>query len=232
VLAAAARAEVEELKQALASYLERNAIGNEERLGELLADADLSRARAILLILARSGTQAAKAALKRAEKSPLPELRVEAVAVRASVSPEGLRDELARLSADPDMGVRMAALRTMARYKVKEAGPPLVQYIQSSAFHKLSRDERQLALATLHELSPSRAELLAIELFTKSVMITREAVDDTRIAAIELLEKTAASRDALGALEKTAGKWSNSSEVRAAAGRAAAAVRARMQATR
>jgi HEAT repeat protein len=184
------------------------------------------------MILSRAGTEAAKNALKRAERSPLPELRVEAVAARASVSAEGLRDELARLSTDADPGVRMAALRTMARYKVKEAGPPLVQHIQSSAFHKLSREERQLALSTLYELSPSRAELLAIDLLTRAGMITREAVDDTRIIAVELLERTTTSREALDALEKAAAKWSNSSEVRAAAGRAIAAIRARQQAAR
>jgi hypothetical protein len=153
---------------------------------------------------------------------------VEAVAIRAAASAEGLRDELSRLTTDPDSAVRMAALRTMARYKVKEAGPPLVQHIQSSGFHKLPLEERQLALDTLFGLSPARAESLALDLCLKSSMITREAVDETRILAIGMLERHGHSAEVVEALDETAAKWGNSQGVRNAAAQAAATLRVRL----
>jgi hypothetical protein len=111
---------------------------------------------------------------------------------------------------------------------VKEAGPPLVQHIQSGGFHKLPLEERQLALDTLWELSPSRAESLALDLCTKTGMITREAVDDTRILAISLLERHGRTAEVVEALESTAAKWGNSQTVRNAAAQAAAALRVRV----
>jgi hypothetical protein len=115
----------------------------------------------------------------------------------------------------------------MARYRVKEAGPALVQHIAHTNFHKLPVDERELALETLWELSPARAEALGLELLSKSGVLTREAVDDTRIAAITLLEKHSTRREVAEALASAATKWSNSQPVRQAASQAANAVRAR-----
>ncbi len=228
VLTAIPKADVDEIRDALAKYLEMHAVGREEQIGELLTDIDLGRGRIILAILGRLKSEAAAAALRAAENSTHAELRVEAVAIRAAASAEGLRDELSRLTLDPEQAVRMAALRTMAHYKVKEAGPPLVQHIQSSGFHKLSIEERQLALDTLWDLSPSRAESLAIDLCLRTGMITRESVDDTRILAIGMLERNARSREVLEALESTAGKWGNSQAVRNAAAQAAANLRVKL----
>jgi hypothetical protein len=227
VLEALGRADVDEIRDALVSYLERHALGNETELGELLKDAELGRGRAVLSILARLDSDAARDALGFVEHNPSAELRVEAVAVRAAANVEGLRDELAQLTTDPDPAIRVASLKTMARYKVKEAGPPLVQHITSGAFNKLPLDERRLALATLWELSPARGEQVALEQCKKGAMITRESVDDTRILAIELLEQHGASHEVLQALEKAAGKWSNTQQVRFAAAKAAATLRAR-----
>jgi len=227
VLAAMARAEVEDVRNALARYLERHALGREEAIGELLRESDLSRGRVILAILGRLKTEAAAAALKKAETSHFAELRVEAVAMRAAASAEGLRDELGRLMQDHDPAVRMAALRTMVSYKVKEAGPPLAMHIQSPAFHKLSVDERTLAFETLYELSPARAESLLKDLVSKTGMFTRESVDDTRILAMNVLAKIGGS-DAYEALKAAAGKWGNSQQVRQAATVAANQMRARL----
>jgi serine/threonine protein kinase len=227
VLAAMARAEVEDIRNALARYLERHAVGREEAIGEILREADLSRGRVILAILGRLKTEAAAAALKKAETSHFAELRVEAVAMRAAASAEGLRDELGRLMQDHDQAVRMAALRTMVSYKVKEAGPPLAMHIQSPAFHKLNVDERTLAFETLYELSPARAESLLKDLVSKSGMFTRESVDDTRILAMNVLAKIGGS-DAYETLKAAAGKWGNSQQVRQAATVAANQMRARM----
>jgi eukaryotic-like serine/threonine-protein kinase len=227
VLNAMTRTEVDELRDALVRYLERHALGREEAIGELLKDADLPRGRVILALLARLKSEAGALALASAEFSPHAELRVEAVAIRAAASMEGLRDELAKLTTDSDPAVRMAALRTMVRYKVKEAGPPLALHILSDGFHKLPMEERQLALETLHELSPARAESLCQDLATKVGMFTRESVDDTRILAINFLAKIG-SRGALEALDTAAGKWGNTQAVKATAAQAAAALRARL----
>ena len=228
VLAAMARAEVDDVRNALVRYLERHAIGKEESIGELLADADLARGRVILALLGRLKTEAAALALRQAETSPHAELRVEAVAMRAAANMEGLRDELGKLMTDPDQAVRMAALRTLVRYKVKEAGPPLALHIQSQAFHKLSVEERQLFFETLCELSPGRGEAVLKDLISKTGMFTREDVDDTRILAMNFLAKMSRSRDVLETLDQAAGKWGNSATVKAAAQQAAVQLRARL----
>jgi hypothetical protein len=231
VLAAAARADLEPIRAPLFEYLARHAVGNELKLGKLLADTDLSRARTILAILSRVNTDDARIALRRAEKNASAELRVEAAALRAQRSTHDLKDELGMLSADSDPRVRAAALRTMSRYKVKEAGPALVQRIHSGAFHKLPPDERRLALQTLYDLSPARAELVALELATKTSMITRDAFDETRIVGLELLAQVSADPGILKDVEKISKKWSNTEDVRAAATAAAAAIRTRSETT-
>lgn len=228
VTQALARVEIEEIHEALLSYLERHAAGNEAELGQMLADADVARGRAILAILGRLDSDAARDALKHVEANPSAELRVEAVAVRAAAHAEGLRDELAALTSHADPQVRVAALKTMARYKVKEAGPPLVQHISSGNFNKLPLDERRVALETLWELSPVRAEQLALELAQKVPLITRESVDDTRIIAIEALVRHSPTPPVIMALDKVSTKWTNSQEVRAAAAKAAHAIRVKL----
>jgi hypothetical protein len=228
VLAALARTDVEPIRDALLRYLEPHASGREERIGELLRDADLVKGRTILGLLGRLGTEAAARALRAAEESVFPELRVEAVALRARASSEGLKDELSRLLADSDPGVRVAAMRTLAKNKVLEAGPVLVQTISDPGFHRLDYKEREQAFECLWELSPVRAESLALDVAVKSGMLTRESVDDTRILAIQVLERLATKREVVTELEKASGKWTNSQPVRDAAAVAAKALRRRL----
>jgi predicted Ser/Thr protein kinase len=229
VLGAMSRADIEDIRNALLRYLERHAVGHEDRIAELLDDPDLARGKVILSLLGRLKTEAAAVALRKAETSPHAEIRVEAVAMRAAANMEGLRDELGKLMTDPDQAVRMAALRTLVRYKVKEAGPPLALHIQSQAFHKLAVDERQLFFETLFELSPGRGEALLKELVSKVGMFTREDVDDTRILAMNFLARIGTSKDVLEVLDQAAGKWGNSAAVKNAAQQAATQLRARLR---
>ena len=115
----------------------------------------------------------------------------------------------------------------MARHHVKQAGPLLAQLIQSSGFHKLPTEERELAMATLHTLSPNRAESVLVEVASKNSVISRGAAVDTRIVAIESLGRFAASGETEAALTKIGKKWSNPESVRAAAAAAAVQVRSR-----
>jgi predicted Ser/Thr protein kinase len=229
VLGAMARAEIEDVRNALIRYLEKHAVGREERIGELLDDPDLARGKVVLALLGRLKTEAAAVALRKAETSPHAELRVEAVAMRAAANMEGLRDELGKLMTDHDPAVRMASLRTLVRYKVKEAGPPLALHIQSAAFHKLAVDERQLFFETLYELSPARGEALLKDLVSKAGMFTREDVDDTRILAMNFLVRVGTSKEVLQVLEQASGKWGNSAAVKNAAQQAAIQFKARLQ---
>jgi hypothetical protein len=228
VLSACVHTGVDEVKSALTTYLAKHAEGNEEKLGQLLGDADLGRARVMLAILARVDNDAARRALKNAEHSASAELRVEAVAIRAARSAGDLKDELTALLADPDPAIRAAALRTMAHYTVKEAGPALSKRIQSPAFHKLALDERRLALDTLQMLSPARGEAVALELASRAGIITRGAHDETRLLAIELLARVSSEPGTLEVLDELSEKWSNADAVRKAAAEAAQVIRARL----
>ncbi len=228
-LGAFTRARRSSTRRALGGYLRRHARGNEADLGATLAVADDAKARAIMRILADVATPAAAEALRAAEQNASPKLRVEAVALRAAASAEGLRDELAQLTRDPDGSVRRAALETMARHNVIQAGPLLAQLIQSSGFHKLPTDERELAIATLHTLSPTRAAAVLIEVASKNSVISRGAAVDTRIVAIESLGRFANDLETETALTKIEKKWSNPESVRAAAAAAAVQVRSRAQ---
>ena len=227
ILSAFTRARNESTRRALVKYLQRNAEGNEAALGDTLENAEVERARAVMGLLAAVKTPAAAEALARAERNASPQLRVEAVALRAAASPAGLRDELTQLCSDPDAAIRRAALETMARHKVKEAGPPLAQQIQSSAFHKRAVAERELAIRTLHELNPHRAEIVALDLAMKSSMISRGAAVDSRVVAIEALGRFAEQPSTVEALIKISKKWSNPEPVRAAAAVAATQVQTR-----
>ena len=228
VLATAAKIEADAVRAPLAGYLAREGLGQEAHLGELLTTVDASRGRVLLAALEAMGTDEAREAVHRAEASPHAEVRVAAVALRASTSREGLRDELARLSSDDNPEVRQAALRTMARFRVMEAGPPLVARIQSRAFHRLPLDERALALRTLWALSPARAEALCVDLCATRPVLRREAIDETRVLAAELLGERAQMAESAAELKLTLASWGNSDAVRGAMETAAAEIRRRL----
>lgn len=227
VLESMGRVESPQLRHALMNFVAHHARGNEAKLGALLETASPAQGRAILAVLAELDTATAREALALAAKNSSAELRVEAVAVRAKASTTGLRDELTALSLDADPAVRTAALETMMRYRVKEAGPGLVQRITANGFHKLPVQERKLALETLYALSPARAETVALELAAKGAVIARDSVDETRIAAIELIARTGSVGPATEVLDNVSSKWSNADAVKSAASEAAKVIRER-----
>ncbi len=227
VMATILKLEHEKLASPLFGYIARHAVGREAALADLLARCDVTKGRILLAILSRLGTEGARQALVAAEQSTFAELRVEAVAFRAKASTEGLRDELTALCRNADSAVRVAALRTMQRYKVKEAGPALVQMIQESDFVKAPLEERTLAFETLYALSPGRAEALALDVATRRGVITREAVEETRALALRFLGAVSTDPAVAENLDRMSTKWSNSDVVKAAAGAAAQAIRSR-----
>jgi HEAT repeat protein len=211
------------------SYLARVGRGHEVRMGASFADAGLDLGLALIRVLSRIATPEARNAIMRASTSPHAVVRIEALSHLEGVASERVRAELKALLGDHDPGVRIAALRTIARYQVRVAGPSLVLRIRAPEFDKLPIEERRTALETLAALAPSRAEAVCLELLAEAPIVTSDAHEETRALAADMLGRIAASPevlDALGAASK--GRWRNSERVRTSASHARELIEIRM----
>jgi len=128
----------------------------------------------------------------------------------------------------PDL--RIAALRTLAHHQVKPAGPLLVRRVQDATFHQLGVEERKEILGALHALHPLRAEQILAEILEKrGLFSTDEAVEQTRVVAVELLGRESRSMEALQSVLKEARRrWGNSPQLREKATAAAETIAARL----
>jgi serine/threonine protein kinase len=216
------------VRRSLYQYIERNHVGHEDRLSEIVMSFDPDTARPILKVLAASPRPEAAAALAKVKGVRNPALRCEAVAL-ACKSQEEMRDELGKLTEADDRELRSAALRTLATYKVRPAGPLLVKRISDSSFQAVSPQEQREILDALFVLHPPRAESLAMELVQKHGIMPDEALDVTRAICADLLGREAKSEEALAAvLEATKRRWWNGQALREAAARAAESISARL----
>jgi serine/threonine protein kinase len=216
------------LLPALLAYVDRSGRGHEVEIGAILPALDVDLALLLLRLLLAMGTPASLEAAAHAVQSPHPVVRIEALGHVEGLGSDRLRLELKRLLEDPEMGVRLATLRAIAKYVVKVAGPSLVLRIRSSEFDGLPQEERRQALETLRALMPSRAEAISIELLADHRLVATDAHDQTRMMAAELLAEEGTSDDAWDALEAASkGRWRNSERVRAAASKALASLEER-----
>jgi hypothetical protein len=218
----------EDLRKSLLGYLERVLPGNETLIAERTMAMELGVARPILRMLSAARSHGATEALRRLAGGGNPGLRCECIALLAP-SPEQMRDELLALAEAPDPSLRSAALRTLASYQVRGAGPLLVRRVQDAAFHTLPIDERRELLDALHVLHPPRAEALAIELLGKHGLLSDDALDQTRVVCAEMLARTATSMEALEAVMGAGRRrpW-NSAFLRDAAGQSAEPIATRL----
>jgi hypothetical protein len=206
------------VKDAMFAYLGRPELGNEVRLGEVLAGADEEAGLAILRVLLRMGTPGAKMAVARAMMAPHAVVRVEAIGHVEGASSERLRLELKAMLEVDDASLRMAALQTIEKNAVRVAGPSLVLRIKSPKFDALRVDEKQMALHTLAVLAPRRAEDVCVELLSASGLLPSEAREQTRTVAAELLGRIGTSDESRQALAAAAGsRWRSGEKLREAA---------------
>ena len=219
----------EGLKKTFLAYLERSLPGHEVEVVDRVMTLDIDNARPIMRILAAVKKPGAVEALRKLAGCHNAYLRCEAIAL-LSPSPEQLKEALEKLSDSPQPELRVAALRTLARYQCKPAGPLLVRKILDPSFQKLAVDERREMLQALFLLHPVRAEQLCIELLAKhGVFSTDEPLEQTRTLSAELLGKETRTMEALQAVVG-AGKrrpW-NGQALRDRATAAAEAIAARM----
>jgi actin-like ATPase involved in cell morphogenesis len=216
------------IQDALLPYL-LEAAGHEAALGKIVRDGKVEHALLAQKRLADLGTVPARAALHEAFASPHLEVRVAAVGHLPEASAETVRAELTRLLEDPEPAVRLRALSVVGGLHAVAAGPVLVRRIHSGAMETLPVAERRLVLETLAQLSPHRAEAVAIELLGASHLLPAQALDDTRVIAAEVLG-TIGGPSALAALRQAAERrWRDTAAVREAAARAAEMVAARVR---
>lgn len=218
----------EAAREALLPYLLEAGAGHEGALGKVVRDGSEPHGLAALKRLAEMSTVPARAALHEAFESPHLTVRVAAITHLPEASAETVRAELTRLLEDPEPAVRLRALSVVGKLHAAAAGPLLVRRIQGPAMAALPLAERRLLLTTLAQLSPRRAEAVALSLLGESHLLPSHAVDDTRVVAAEVLGHVGGA-EALEVLVRTAQRrWMNTAAVREAAAQAAQAAAARL----
>ncbi|MBS2014701.1 MAG: serine/threonine protein kinase [Deltaproteobacteria bacterium] len=219
------------LRTALAAFLERYLQGREGDIAGAIPGSDPDTVAVLLQLLSRSGTPAARQAIMQLAQGDDVNARVEA-RVLVAPSPEHAAQELSTLLDNPSALVRMAALRTMTRYSMRNAWPTVARVINGKNFNELGNDERRELLRAAIVLSPERGEPLALELAKKGGVLVSENREATRALAAELLGEFSRSRATGAALHELAqSRWGLSEETRMAASNAAKRIGQRLAST-
>jgi hypothetical protein len=207
------------IQRLLLDFMQRVGRGHEHRIAELFPQADLDLGLEIVRSLAKFDTPAAREALATASSSPHPLVRIEALGHVEGVSGARVRNEMRKLLDDPQLDVRMAALRAMEAHTIEAAGPFLVLRIQDRAFLKLPLEERRQSLQTLSQVRPKRCEEVCVALLRESKLLRPAALEATRELAAHYLGEVAVTDESFRLLDAVAhsGFWRNSGVVRSAA---------------
>jgi hypothetical protein len=209
------------LRTLLASYIERFAVGRESDLGAAAAGANPEASSYLLQLLGRIGTPAARQVLSQLAQSEDFGVCVEA-RVLVAPSADHAQNEVSALLDNNSALVRMAALRTVTRYGMRNVWPTVARNIAAKGFTELGSDERRELLRACVLLSPDRGEPILVDLAKKGGVLTSEGREATRAMAAELLGDLSRSRATALALQEIASaRWGVSEETRTAATNAA-----------
>jgi serine/threonine protein kinase len=120
VLASLRTVDNPQLRTLLASYVERHAHGREAEIAQAAPGSDPDNAAYLVQLLGRMATPAARQALSQLQTHEDVNVRVEA-RVLAAPSTDHAQNELSALLENASAFVRMAAVRTIARYTMRTA---------------------------------------------------------------------------------------------------------------
>jgi eukaryotic-like serine/threonine-protein kinase len=214
------------VRDAVIGFVERVSPGREAEIGAAATGLDADTACAIVGLLARATTPGARQALLSLANSEEVNVRIEAKVLVAGA--EHAHGELAQGLESPSPLVRMAALRAIARHKVRGAWPAVARATKAADLSELGLDERREILRALIVVSPQSGEPMALELAKKGGVLLSAEREATRLAAIQALGEHSRSRAIAQALEELMqSRWGTSEETRAAAQAAARAILAR-----
>jgi hypothetical protein len=210
-----------QLRAVLASFVERYMAGREMEIAAAIPGSDQDVVVTLMQLLSRAGTPAARQALTQLAQSEDVNVRVEARVLTAQ-SAEAAQNELGTLLDNASALVRMAALRAITRYQMRNVWVTVSRIINGKNFNELGNDERRELLRAAILLSPERGEPLALELAKKGGVLVSENREATRALAAELLGELSRNRQTGAALHELANsRWGLSEETRMAAAAAA-----------
>jgi serine/threonine protein kinase len=218
-----------QLRGILVQFVERYSQGREAELGAAAAGADPDVAAVLVQLLGRMATPAARQALGQLANSEDVNVRVEARVLIAS-SPDQAQNELSAMLDNPSPFLRMAALRAICRYGMRNVWPTISRVINGKPFNDLGNDELRELLRAFIILIPDRGEPLALDLAKKGGVLVSENREATRALAAELLGEYSRNRQvAAGLHELSQARWGVSEETKLAASNAAKRIGQRLQ---
>jgi len=218
------------LRNLLASFVERYLANREGDVAAAIAGSDPETVATMIQMLGRANTPGARQALGQLAQSDDVNVRVEARVLTAP-SAEHAQQELGALLDNSSALIRMAALRTVSRYQMRNVWVTVARIINGKNFNELGNDERRELLRTAIILSPDRGEPLALDLAKKGGVLVSENREATRALAAELLGELSRSRQTGAALHELAqSRWGLSEETRMAAATAAKRIGQRLAA--
>ena len=212
---------------ALLRFIQRAMRGQEPHIANAASGLSPESVNALLGLLARASTAEARQALQLvAEASEDVNVRVEA---KVLVEGEAAANGIAGMCEHAVAMNRLAALRAIARYRLKNAWAAVARMPKQPDFNDCGQDERTLAFRALILLAPERGEPLALDMARKGGVFVSEGREATRIAAIDALGELSRSPAVVAALrEIAASRWGTAEETRKAANEAANQVEQRL----
>jgi hypothetical protein len=210
----AERVDADQVVIPIIRYVVRVSSGVEEKLVPHLERVEPALAQRILRAVVEVRGDEVKEKLRPLVRSQNSALRCEALALLAPSQAE-LTQELMKLFASPDAKMRMAALDTFVRHKVRSAGPRLVSIVEDESFSERSPAEQRYVLESLWQLNPARTEKLLSEVVSRHGLMRSDELDVTRVLAARMLSERADTQRALEALQSAEARrpW-NSPELR------------------
>ena len=212
---------------ALLRFVARSLRGQEAQIAAAATGLSSDAVNAILSLLARANTAEARQALQlMATSSDDVAVRLESKVLSEG---EAATNEVAALL---DHGValnRLAALRVLYRYRLKNAWAAVARLPKQPDFNERGQDERTETFRALVGLSPERGEPMAIDLAKKGGVFVSEGREATRIAAIDVLGELSRSPAMVTALKEIGqSRWGTAEETRTAANDAAGRIQQRI----
>lgn len=194
------------VRQALVPYLLAHVQGLEDVVGGALEAAEGPAAVDAVKLLASSDTERAGELLRRTLDHPDEAVRREAaerLGKRVAAGARGsLGDEISEMITADKPRLRIQGLELAKVCQSNKVASELARRASSESFDQLPASERRRVLETLADISPPRAEKVAIELVRRHGFFADEAHTTTRILAMGVLAEVGSRREAVEALEE------------------------------